>query len=72
MDAEKYACPCCGTPNQLDGEGTHDTCGICGWEDDWYHRENPDEEWANGTLTLNQAKRMWAKGETIKACFPHP
>lgn len=43
----KYPCPVCGEKT-LDGEATHDTCSVCGWEDERYQREHPDEKCANG------------------------
>lgn len=73
MENEKtVTCPVCGTPDQLDGEGVSDTCLVCGWEDDWYQREHPDEPWANGEYTLNEAKKLWKEGKTIKKYFPNP
>lgn len=73
MDNKKtVTCPVCGTPNQLDGEGTNDTCTVCGWEDDWYQREHPDEPWANGERTLNGARKAWKNGETLYVQFPNP
>lgn len=69
--AKTFVCPVCGTDG-LDGEGTHDTCLMCGWSDDWYQRENPDDTNENCELTLNEAKRRWAAGEALFAWRTHP
>ena len=67
-----YPCPCCGSQNEVDYEGGYSICSVCGWEDDRYQRRYPDETGANGKLTLNQARKMWKNGETLKPWRPHP
>lgn len=72
MEIRKFPCPCCGAQNQVDEEGGYDICQICGWEDDRYQRNFPDETGANGKLTLSEARRIWAAGKSIKEWCPNP
>lgn len=66
-----FPCPVCGSI-ELDGEGTDDTCMVCGWEDSVYQRIYPDETGPNLALTLNEARRRWEAGETLYKSFPNP
>ena len=67
-----YPCQCCGAKNEVDEEGMYSICTVCGWEDDGYQRRHPDDTGANGHLTLNQARKKWAAGETLFDNHPHP
>jgi hypothetical protein len=60
---KKFACPMCGTPNQLWERYNFDRCMVCGWDDDGWDKY-PDEEGANG-ITFNEAKRIWESGQYI-------
>jgi hypothetical protein len=53
----------------LEEEGMYGTCATCGWEDDGYQRRYPDDNGAN-MLSLNQAKEMLSRGESIYDGFP--
>ena len=68
---KKFPCPCCGMPNQLEEEGGYEICLVCGWEDDEIQRDEPDYDYgANGSISLNEARKKWAAGETL--CPNHP
>ena len=70
---EQYTrdCPVCNAKEQYSEPYSYDHCSICGWQDDWQQVDDPDETGAN-KLTLNQAQKMWANGETIKSWCPNP
>ncbi|MGI6499218.1 MAG: CPCC family cysteine-rich protein [Oscillospiraceae bacterium] len=73
MENEKsFACPCCGSEAQLEEEGGYEICMVCGWEDDEYQRDHPNETGANSTWTLSQAREAWRNGETIFSRFQNP
>lgn len=69
---KSYPCPVCGTPNQLDGEGSDDTCLVCGWEDSGYQRRHPNEIGPNLKLTLHVAQEIWNQGKSFYKQFPNP
>ena len=58
--------------NDIDAEGLYEICLVCGWEDDGYPRKFPDDIGANGKLTLNQARKLWAEGKTLFPNHPNP
>jgi len=47
-------------------------CRVCGWENDIYQLECPDEEGHANGISLNEAKRMWNNGEGFESDYPHP
>jgi len=57
----------------LDGEGTDDTCNVCGWEDSGFQRDHPDDDLGpNGKWTMNEARKAWKAGKTIFHEYPNP
>jgi hypothetical protein len=39
----KFTCPSCGYKTLEEGDfGTHEICGMCGWQDDFVQYKNPD------------------------------
>ena len=71
--SKKFPCPCCGTPNQLEEEGGYEICRVCGWEDGDVQRDEPDfNVGPNGDLSLNEARKKWAAGETLFSNHPNP
>ena len=78
--AKKYPCPVCKKPNQLFKSDAYEICPTCGWEDDPSRRKNPDdvETYAiydiikGQPVTFNQARKMWANGETLYPDYPNP
>ena len=58
-------CPVCGTV-ALKEIGDYDICPRCGWEDDPFQRDDPDcSGGANGMVSLNEARRLWAEGKRV-------
>lgn len=54
-------CPCCGQFEYEEVNG-YEVCEVCGWEDDPYQFENPDETGANH-ISLNEHRKKWQAGE---------
>lgn len=55
-------CPVCGK-TELVEDG--DVCSVCNWFHDPYQEKRPDEEDGENSMSLNQAKAAYAKGEPI-------
>lgn len=53
---KKYKCPCCGFNTLDEPPGHYDICPVCFWEDDWYQKENPNDEGGPNLVSLNQAR----------------
>lgn len=68
MFAPRHACPCCAYVT-LAERGRYEICPICFWEDEdhWMDDEPNQSSAANHGLTLNDARRNFAK---IGACDP--
>jgi hypothetical protein len=58
-------CACCGVKTIPEGSN-HYVCKICGWTDDEIQNSNPDYVQGINKISLNDAKKSWAKGETVK------
>ena len=68
-----YPCYLCGEPHQNDIEkNSYNICEVCGWEDDGFQFDHPDETGANGTWTYREAKAAWEAGETLFPNHPNP
>lgn len=65
----KGHCPVCGAEIPFDYK--YAICHTCGWEDDPINRDIPDYNGIN-PVSLNEARVMWASGETIYPDFPNP
>lgn len=61
---DKHTCPVCGKYT-FEHAGNYDICDVCGWEDDYIQLINPDEEECANTMSLNQAREAWARGEKV-------
>jgi rubredoxin len=58
---KKKKCSVCGFATISSDYSSYDICEICGWEDEAYQNEHPDETgFANG-LSLNQYRKKWLK-----------
>ena len=59
---KQYPCPCCGFYTRSEaGFGTFDICPICGWEDDFFQANNPDNPSGANHISLNQARENYKK-----------
>ena len=58
-------CPVCGK-YYFDAEhGDYDVCEVCGWINDPYQYDYPDEDCCGNNMSLNQAREAYKKGEEI-------
>lgn len=72
-DEKKYPCPICGALELPEPEFSFHICSVCGWEEDGIQQRYPDEKCdPNGGISLNEAKKAWAAGETLFANHPNP
>lgn len=62
-----YTCPCCGYLT-FEGEirGTFEVCPVCYWEDDNVQNQEPDYGCGANGISLNTAKKNFAKFGAIK------
>lgn len=65
MIKKKHLCPVCGQ-YEFDEEGSFDICEVCVWEDDALQESEPDEENCANRMSLNQAKKAWADGRSVR------
>ena len=56
-----HKCPVCGE-YEFKTLDSHDVCDVCGWEDDWYQEENPDEDCLSNEMSLNEYKKAYESG----------
>lgn len=65
---EKHKCPVCG---QFDFEeyASLEICEICGWSDDPLQEQDPSREKGANSISLNEAKRNYAKLGVSKPGF---
>ena len=64
-------CPVCGE-YEFETEDNYEICEICGWENEKFQTDHPDEAECANDICLNEAKKRWANGETIFSGFPNP
>ena len=68
----KHTCPICQYPNQFIERSAWEFCGVCGWEDDDSHLSPDDDDATGNPISYNQARKMWANGETLYPDYPNP
>lgn len=54
-------CPVCGK-YEFQGENDYDVCEVCGWENERYQINHPDEDGGANYISLNEAREAWEKG----------
>ncbi len=57
---EKLKCPVCGQ-YEFEDENDHDTCSVCGWENDVLQLEDPQYDGGANHISLNEARRNYAE-----------
>lgn len=62
--AEKIKCPVCGK-FEFDAYNSLEFCDVCDWCNDAIQAEDPDYKGGANTMSLNEAKEAYKKGETI-------
>jgi len=45
----------------LDAVNENDICTVCGWEDDWWDSNHPNEMPTCNPFTLNDARKLYQK-----------
>jgi len=60
LDA-KFPCPCCGHLVHEHEPGFHQTCPICGWEDDLAQLRFPLMPGSSNTVSLFEAQRNYER-----------
>lgn len=60
----KVKCPVCGTV-AFPFQGSYDVCPKCGWVNETFQEENPDEDGGVNFMSLNQARQAWREGKPI-------
>lgn len=63
---EKHKCPVCGQ-TEFDSIGSYDICDVCGWEDDPYQEEHPEDDVGANELSLIDYRKAYENGVIIKA-----
>ncbi|MCD7929766.1 MAG: hypothetical protein LUF86_06365 [Clostridiales bacterium] len=62
METDKIKCPCCGKTYV----GEHDICDVCWWQNDPVQSWKPDSPGGANRMSLNEARKAWARGEPVK------
>ena len=68
MDRAKdrsHFCPVCGKFRFPHG-WAHERCEVCGWTDDKWQTDHPDEDCHANIMSLNEARAAYARGEEIQ------
>ena len=60
----KIKCPICNTL-AFPFHGSYDVCPKCGWIDEPFQEENPNEDGGVNFMSLNQARQAWKEGKPI-------
>lgn len=47
-------------------EDDYDICEVCGWENEKYQLDHPDEDGGANKMSLNEARKAWAEGRRIE------
>ena len=56
-----HKCPVCGR-HDFSTHDSYEICPVCGWEDDWYQEENPQEDTGANEMCLNDYKTAYKSG----------
>ena len=66
----KNICPCCNEYEHDTGIGCSDICQICGWEDDYLQRDEPNYKPGANKMSLNEARAIWKSGKQLYVGYP--
>lgn len=70
MNSTLHACPCCGYKTLEDGSsGSFEICSVCCWENDNIQVDDSDYEGGANEVSLNQARRNFARFEASDKNF---
>lgn len=59
-----HLCPVCGK-FEFPFRNSYAFCEVCGWQDDSFQAEYPDEDGFANTMSLNQARKAYAEGRPV-------
>lgn len=59
-------CPCCEKETLNPEYDGFEICSICGWQDDGYQKEHPDEGGCANIMSLNEAKKAYKEGRKVE------
>ena len=59
-----HLCPVCGK-SMFPHENSYEICRVCGWEDDSYQVEFPDDDVGPNQISLNEARELYRSGQTL-------
>ena len=65
MSLKPHKCPVC-WKTVFHDTASFETCDVCGWTDDLFQEENPDEDCFANIMSLNEAKKAFAEGREIQ------
>ena len=65
MKDKSHKCPVCGK-TVFGKTCSFEYCDVCGWTDDFYQEENPDEDCFANIMSLNEAREAYAKGIMVE------
>lgn len=65
MRSREHRCPIC-RRTIFSKTCSYEYCEVCGWIDDFYQGENPDEENCANIMSLNEAKEAYEKGIRVE------
>ena len=60
----KHLCPVCGKYDFV-YSFSNGECPVCGWINDSYQEENPGEGYYENTMSLNEAREAYRRGEKV-------
>ena len=60
----KHECPVC-HKHTFDEYDVGEVCPICGWFDDSYQEDYPDEKNCENKMSLNEAIEAWENGKKV-------
>lgn len=61
-NAQRHKCPVCGKSVFWGRSTTYDICVICGWEDDRYMEDEPDDYSGANEMSLNEYRAAYQAG----------
>ena len=65
MKNSSHLCPVCGK-FQFKEKNSYEICEICGWQDDIFQADNPDEDQCANIMSLNEARLAYKEGRKIE------
>ncbi|MCQ2545539.1 MAG: hypothetical protein MJ144_03810 [Clostridia bacterium] len=57
---EQRLCPVCGM-HYFSEKDSYEICPVCGWEDDWLQRADPEYAGGANKISLNEAIEQYKK-----------